>query len=239
MPGISRAIRSISTAGRTSWREVGGSDLLLFAFVSLRQPSGTTNGPRADIKQTEAWDESRGRQRLLQQAKGSRCSLQATRRPPATFGCLVAAVRRQINASCTTAQVGYLVSSQKPDFRPSPAARTSGKRFAFALVSWLLAAPGVLLFLMTAGAALVAGDTSVMRALMLASLLVWSALAVMTVSWLQNRRCHWLWPVFGAVVGTPSAIASAQMLTFIPAVPLAVYLVYWHLSPARQGASAD
>ena len=83
---------------------------------------------------------------------------------------------------------------------------------------------------MTAGSVLVAGDTSIMRVLMLASLLVWSSLAVMTLGWLQNRRCHWLWPVFGTVVGVPSAIMSAPMFIYIPAVPLAAYLVYWHLS---------
>jgi hypothetical protein len=113
--------------------------------------------------------------------------------------------------------------------------RASGKRFAIALVTWVLAAPGILLLIMAAGAVLVKGDVSAMGVLSIASLSAWASLAAMTVRWLQDRRCHWLWPVIGTTVGAPLAFVSAPMFIYLPAVPLATYLVLWHLRSDRNG----
>lgn len=60
--------------------------------------------------------------------------------------------------------------------------------------------------------------------------IAWVALGVMTVRWVQDRRCHWIWPVAGTICGAISA--AMFMLVFflyVAAIPLAVYLVYWHL----------
>lgn len=115
--------------------------------------------------------------------------------------------------------------------------RISGKRVAIALVSWVLAAPGILFLVMAAGAALVGGDVSAITVLALASLGAWVSLAVMTVRWLQDCRCCWLWPAIGTTIGAPLAIVSAPMLVYLPAVPLATYLVLWHLKPDREQGS--
>ena len=108
-----------------------------------------------------------------------------------------------------------------------------GARFAMALASWMFAGPGILVAIMAAASVLVQGNSSVMGALSLASLFAWVCLAVMTHGWLADRRCHWVWPVVGSVIGLPLAIVSAPVLVYLPAMPLAIYLVYWHLWAKR------
>jgi hypothetical protein len=81
---------------------------------------------------------------------------------------------------------------------------------------------------MVAGAGVVSGGASGILAI--TPLLAWVSLGIMTVRWLQGRRCHWLWPAIGFITGSISAVMFALVFFFyISAVPLAVYLVFWHL----------
>jgi hypothetical protein len=106
--------------------------------------------------------------------------------------------------------------------------RTAGDRFAIAMVSWVFAGIGVLSSLMFAGAGVVNGSASGILAI--TPLLAWVSLGVMTVRWVQGRRCHWLCPAIGFITGSVSAVVFAPVFFFyISAVPLAVYLVFWHL----------
>lgn len=61
----------------------------------------------------------------------------------------------------------------------------------------------------------------------------WIFLAIMTIAWIRNRRCHPLVPIIGTSIGLPCAISEARWLISIPfyisTVLLAFYLVYWHL----------
>jgi len=108
--------------------------------------------------------------------------------------------------------------------------RVSGRRFAIALASWCLAGIGVLSSFMVA----LATSASFAAAL---PLLAWVSLAVMTVRWVQDRRCHWFWPIFGAVSGLLSAAVFVWVFgVYVAAVPLATYLVWWHLKPLSPGA---
>jgi hypothetical protein len=106
----------------------------------------------------------------------------------------------------------------------------SGRRFAFALGSWCLAGIGVLSSLVFAGTSLAASGSTASNALTLLPLFAWAALAVMSVRWVQDRRCHWLWPLLGTLCGLISAAIFARVFFFyVSAVPLAIYLVFWHL----------
>ena len=101
----------------------------------------------------------------------------------------------------------------------------SGRRFAIALASWCLAGLGVL------SSFLVALATSASFTALL-PLLAWVSLAVLTVRWVQDRRCHWFWPIFGALSGLFSAAVFVWVfVVFFAAVPLAAYLFWWHLRP--------
>lgn len=61
-------------------------------------------------------------------------------------------------------------------------------------------------------------------------LLAWTALAVMSWAWLKARRCHWLWPLVGMISGLASAVFFLALFVFYAAaLPLAVYLSWWHL----------
>lgn len=76
-------------------------------------------------------------------------------------------------------------------------------------------------------------------------LLAWIVLGVMTMGWILNRRCHWLWPVAGSVIGIPWALLFSPMgWTYGSAVPLALYLVYFHLRqpsgfPFKRGSNVE
>ena len=51
----------------------------------------------------------------------------------------------------------------------------------------------------------------------------------------RDRRWHWhwLWPVAGIATGAPSAAFFALVFpTYVAAISLAIYLVYWHLCGA-------
>ncbi len=135
-------------------------------------------------------------------------------------------------------QSRYFVTTQQP-VPPEPVPqRASGKRFAIALVAWVLATPGILLSATAAGVVLVKGDVSAIGIMSIASLGAWTSLAVMTVRWLQDRRCHWVWPLMGTTAGAPLAFVSAPMFLYLPAVPLAAYLVFWHLLSSRNDGAA-
>lgn len=111
---------------------------------------------------------------------------------------------------------------------------TSGNRFAIALGSWCFAGIGVLLSVMLAGASLATDSSGATTVLMVVPFCAWVALAVMTVRWVQEQRCHWLWPVLGTLCGIVSAVMfAAAFLVYISALPLAVYLVFWHLKHTR------
>lgn len=114
----------------------------------------------------------------------------------------------------------------------SSSACISGARFALALISWCLASIGVLLSFLSI-ITLTDDSVSHMRWLVVPlPALAWVALAVMTVRWLQGRRCHWIWPILGTVAGLMSAASFfAAFFIFVSAVPLAIYLVWWHLKP--------
>ncbi|MBC7618583.1 MAG: hypothetical protein H7293_06265 [Candidatus Saccharibacteria bacterium] len=108
------------------------------------------------------------------------------------------------------------------------AKRTPGTRFAIAMASWTFAGIGILTSLMFAGAGVV--SSSARGILALTPLLAWISLGVMTVRWVQGHYCHWLWPIIGFITGAISAVMfTAVFFFYISAVPLAVYLVFWHL----------
>ncbi len=115
----------------------------------------------------------------------------------------------------------------------------SSSRFVVVLVAWCLAGVGVLSSVMFAGASVSSirsGSSSVLPLLPLCS---WLALAVMSLRWVQGRRCHWLWPVLGTICGITSAAMFALVFyVYVAAVPLAIYLVYWHLRPSGSTISA-
>ena len=114
-----------------------------------------------------------------------------------------------------------------------------GQRFAVALGSWCLAGVGVLSSVMFAGASLAGARSSAKDVLLFLPLVAWVALAVMSVRWVQERHCHWLWPILGTLCGIVSAAMFARVFYFyISAVPLAIYLVVWHLQHNIRGDGA-
>ena len=96
----------------------------------------------------------------------------------------------------------------------------SGKRFVVAFASWCFVGFGALSSLMFISAGFIG----------LLPLIAWVSLGVMTFYWLKNHKCHWGWIFFGTVAGTVSAVIFASMfLLYVWAMPLAIYLVFWHL----------
>lgn len=127
----------------------------------------------------------------------------------------------------------------KDDTREAAPGTTSGKRFAIALGSWCFAGVGVLSSIMFLGAALTSKNISAGSALSIAPFIAWVALAVMTVRWLQARRCHWVWLVLGTLAGIVSAAAFIGVFyIYVSAVPLATYLVFWHIQQFVRGKGA-
>ncbi len=111
----------------------------------------------------------------------------------------------------------------------------SGRRFAFAFLSWFLASVaviGALFFALTplgSGVGSGAVPTSISRYFYPLPLLAWVCLAAKTRSWLKNQTCHWIWIVTGIPTGIASAVFFFPVFFFyIAAVPLALYLTYWH-----------
>jgi hypothetical protein len=134
--------------------------------------------------------------------------------------------------------------SMNPPGKVVPAVVNS-QRFAVALVCWFCAGVGVMSSLMMA-ASLTMGTVGInetqeknlfMRLMGYGILVAWIALGAMTKGWVQERKVHWLWPVFGSIAGFPAAVFFAPFYPlYITAVPLAIYLVYFHLVRARNGA---
>lgn len=113
----------------------------------------------------------------------------------------------------------------RPQTTSSP---VKGTRVAAAIASWSGASIAVLASLMLAISTGVAPNRATWLGIV--PLLAWVSLAVMTVRWIQNRRCHWLWPIAGTTCGIASAAAFYMLgFLYIAAVPLAIYLVFWHL----------
>jgi hypothetical protein len=118
------------------------------------------------------------------------------------------------------------------------AQRTSGKRFSVAIASWCLAGIAVLASFLFALAGFGVSNVPfidnahIISPLMIAPFFAWSALAAMTLFWLRNRQCSWIIPIGGTCLGLVSAVMYSPFFPFyVSAVPLACYLVYWHLRP--------
>jgi undecaprenyl pyrophosphate phosphatase UppP len=76
----------------------------------------------------------------------------------------------------------------------------------------------------------IASSAGFSRLLGIIPLVAWVALAVMTGRWVQGQQCHWLWPVLGTFCGVVSAATFIWVFyVYVSAVPLAIYLVWWHL----------
>lgn len=104
----------------------------------------------------------------------------------------------------------------------------NGSRVAAAIASWCGASLAVFASAMFLLAAVTGSGRSAWLAV--APVVAWASLAVMTVRWIQDRSCHWLWPIVGTACGSVSAAAFLMVgFLYAAAVPLAVYLVFWHL----------
>ena len=127
---------------------------------------------------------------------------------------------------------------------PQPPVQTvSGRRFAFALVSWgfsSIAAVGALFIaLIPLGSNVGAKTIPIGMSLYLypLPLLAWVCLAVMTIGWLSNRACHWIWLIVGGISGVFSLVLFMPFFfLYFSAIPLAFYLTYWH---ATQSSSSN
>jgi len=111
----------------------------------------------------------------------------------------------------------------------------SGRRFAFALLSWCFASVavgGAFLFALIPLGSNVGADAvpkGISAYVYPMPLLAWVCLAAMTRSWLKNQPCHWVWLVTGASTGFVSTVIFLPVFFFyISAVPLALYLTCWH-----------
>ena len=88
---------------------------------------------------------------------------------------------------------------------------------------------------MIAGAGFTKGNSDQLLPFM--PIAAWLALGVMTIAWIHDRRCHWAWPVVGTACGAISALMFIHVFFFfIGAIPLALYLVYWHLWSSSKGS---
>jgi hypothetical protein len=117
----------------------------------------------------------------------------------------------------------------------------SGRRFAFALLSWCLASVAVVsafffaLIPLGSRVGIDIAPKSIGYYFYPMPLLAWVCLAVMTRSWLKNQPCHWVWLVTGCLSGFASAVIFAPVFfLYISAVPLALYLTCWHATRPRQ-----
>jgi hypothetical protein len=108
--------------------------------------------------------------------------------------------------------------------------RTSGNRFIVAVLSWLFSSVGIWFSLIFFFSGLTSGkQDGLIMLISYLPLLGWISLGVMTAGWLKNQQCHSLWPIVGSLSGIFSAIVCYQFYAvYISAVPLAIYLVFWH-----------
>ncbi len=114
------------------------------------------------------------------------------------------------------------------------------KRGWLALACWLLSGVGLA---MSAGVVVAWGVdltqgvswrtlTEPMFYLAPAVAYAWTALAVMTLAWVADRRVAWHWPVLGSLVAlTLSVSLLFSFVVCLPGMLLAVRLVIFHLSP--------
>lgn len=118
-------------------------------------------------------------------------------------------------------------------------------RPAIAILAWLLSLPAVFMSLTS----LLSGFMSLFTAtpqtgIFLIALMMsaaWVFLAVMTLAWLNNRRCNEAVPIVGTIVGLPMAALYAFPIGFLlyaSTACLAFYLVYWHLLVADEATPA-
>ncbi|WP_139222836.1 hypothetical protein [Paracidovorax wautersii] len=114
-------------------------------------------------------------------------------------------------------------------------AAVSGRRFAFALLSWCFASLAVgssfffALIPLGSNVGADAGPKGISAYVYPMPLLAWVCLAAMTRSWLKNQPCHWVWLVIGASTGFVSTVIFLPLFFFyISAVPLALYPTFWH-----------
>lgn len=132
---------------------------------------------------------------------------------------------------------------------PATARRTvSGQRGAIALACWLLSSLGLLTSLMVAASAIAELlRTPLAHALRspsvyagLAVFHAWTALALMTSGWLQDRRVHWHWPVLGTLSGLICLVFfSFASFLVSPCVLLGFYLLHFHGSAAPADPARD
>ncbi len=106
----------------------------------------------------------------------------------------------------------------------------SGKRVAIVLTSWLLSGIGVISSVMFVGAGLFSASFSIQNILAILPMFAWISLGVMSIYWVQDRHCHWIWPSFGTLSGVVAAISFIDMFYFyVSSLPLAFYLTFWHM----------
>lgn len=106
---------------------------------------------------------------------------------------------------------------------------SSGSRLVVAILSWGFSSVAVISSVMF----FLVGLTGSYLALI--PLVAWVSLGFMTVYWLKNERCDSLWPIVGTLAGIPSAILFHEsFVIYISAVPLAIYLVFWHMQSHKE-----
>jgi hypothetical protein len=114
--------------------------------------------------------------------------------------------------------------------RPNPA------RLAISFCCWIIASPAVWLSFSVAIGPLIGRGRPIMPWHVTSAMaFAWLALAVMNLGWLARKKVHRVWPVAGTVCGLPCSLTYGLIAwppIFCSVVPLAVYLVYFHLKKA-------
>lgn len=114
------------------------------------------------------------------------------------------------------------------------------KRILWAAIAWALSFKGVYFTIL----GLVSPPLSSTLFMYLWMASAWIFLAIMTIAWIRNHHCDPLIPIMGTLIGLPCAVLWAFFIASIPyyisTMPLAFYLVYWHLwtaNPSKQAAA--
>ncbi|HEY8608459.1 MAG TPA: hypothetical protein VIM12_15190 [Noviherbaspirillum sp.] len=112
-------------------------------------------------------------------------------------------------------------------------------RRTVAQACWYFSGVSVLFSTTVAVVSLFADDNEAHHVALYATVLVaWLVLAVMTLAWIRDRRLHWIWPLAGTCAGLPASLVFHELWPgYISTVPLAFYLVYFHLRPVRADSS--